>query len=305
MPPERQPITAPAAPRRDSTPPGRRPRAVVFAHFDPDGGFDPYVVEALRRYRPHADRLVVVSASAERLPATLRGAVDTFVPRDNVGYDFGSWRAGLETLRPEDYAEILCVNDSVYGPLDDLGQALDHPRTADADLWGMVLSEQSTRRRGGRCPHVQTWFFGMRRRLLESPVYAAFWGSVAAVPTKEDVVDRYELGLSDACRRAGLRIAGIYDAREAGPARLAELWPHLALAEIRRSWRLVKKSRRTPHNPSELVWWRLLEAGVPFVKVGLFRVNHYGLDLGRVCRDLALRHPAAMPLIRDHLARCG
>ena len=280
-------------------------RALVFAHFDAQGGFDAHVVEALRRYRPHVARLVVVSASAPRLPDTLRGLVDTFVPRINLGYDFGSWQAGLETLQPGEFDEILCVNDSVYGPLFDLGPALRDPRTAEADLWGMVLSEQSTRRRGGRCPHVQSWFFGMRRRLIESPIYAAFWRSIVPLADKEAIVDRYELGLSEACRQAGLRIAGMYDARDAGPVRLAELWPSLSLAEPRRSWRLWKKGRRTPHNPSELVWHRLLDAGVPFVKVGLFRVNHYGLDLRRVLTEIGRRYPDAAPLIRGHLARCG
>ncbi len=292
-----------SAPR--SSAPDRPCRAIVFAHFDPHGGLDPHVTEALLRYRPHADRLVVVSTSAERLPAALRGVVDTFVPRANVGYDFGSWQAGLATLCRADFDEILCVNDSVYGPLFDLGPALRDPRTADADLWGMVLSEQSTRRRGGRCPHVQSWFFGMRRRLLASPVYETFWNAIVPVLDKEEVVDRYELGLSVACREAGLRIAGIYDARTAGPMRLGDLWPHLSLAEPRRSWRLWKKGRRTPHNPSELAWLRLLEAGVPFVKVGLLRVNHYGLDLNRVTAALGRLHPDALPLIRGHLARCG
>lgn len=288
-----------------SPPPDASSRAIVFAHFDPHDTFDPHVVEALRRYRPHATRLVVVSATAARLPAPLRGLVDTFVPRANVGYDFGSWQAGLATLCPADFDEILCVNDSVYGPLFDLGPALCDPRTAGADLWGMVLSEQSTRRRGGRCPHVQSWFFGMRRRLLDSPVYTAFWQGIESVRDKEEVVDRYELGLSMACLRAGLRIAGLYDARTKGPMRFGDLRPHLSLADPRRSWRLWKKGRRTPHNPSELAWLRLLEAGVPFVKVGLFRVNHYGLDLGHVTATLARRHPAALPLIRGHLARCG
>jgi hypothetical protein len=67
----------------------------------------------------------------------------------------------------------------------------------------------------------------------------------------------------------------------------------------------VKKCRRATHNPSELVWWRLLAAGVPFVKVGLFRVNHYGLALRRLEEELLRRHPDHWHLIRGHLARCG
>jgi lipopolysaccharide biosynthesis protein len=281
-------------------------RGIVLAHFDRRGAFDPHVVQAVRRYRRVAERLVVVSSSATALPPPIRDLVDTFVSRDNVGYDFGSWKAGLATLRPTDFDELICVNDSVYGPLSDLGPVLAEPRTAGADLWGMVLSQQATKSRGGRlCPHIQSWFLGMRRRLIESPVFADFWNSVEPLPTKEGIIDRYEIGLSERCLEAGLRIAGIYDSRAAGPVRFGELWPHLSLTDPRRSWRLWKKGRRTPHNPSELVWWRLLDAGVPYLKVGLFRVNHYGLDLDRVSAELGRRHPEAVGMIQEHLARCG
>jgi lipopolysaccharide biosynthesis protein len=284
----------------------RRPaRAIVLAHFDPDGGFDPYVHHALAAYRRHADRLVVVSNSARRLPAGLASLVDAFVPRANVGYDFAAWRDGLATFRPADHDEVICVNDSVYGPLFDLGPALADTRVAAADLWGMVLSDQNTSRSGPRVPHVQSWFLGMRRALLESDAWAGFWRGIAALPTKRDVVERHEIGFSAQMAAAGFRLAGLYDATTAPRVTLAEVWPHLSPWHPRRSWRLWRKSRRLPHNPSELVWWRLWRAGIPYLKVSLLRVNHYGLDLGRVLSELdavADYDPAFVP---GHLARCG
>jgi rhamnosyltransferase len=78
----------------------RRPaRAIVLAHFDPHGHFDPHVHHALAAYRRHAERLVVVSNSARRLPSDLARLVDSFVPRANVGYDFAAWRDGLAPFR--------------------------------------------------------------------------------------------------------------------------------------------------------------------------------------------------------------
>jgi lipopolysaccharide biosynthesis protein len=81
--------------------------------------------------------------------------------------------------------------------------------------------------------------------------------------------------------------------------------PHLSLAEPGRSWRHFKKARRSRRNPSELAWDRLVAAGVPFVKVGLFRVNHYGLNLRHVLRGLEATTPYDVGLIRRHLARVG
>jgi len=277
---------------------------VVFAHFDPDGRFDPHVRHALAAYRRLAHRLVVVSNSARRLPADLAPLVDDFLSRPNEGYDFAAWRDGLASLAPGTYGEVICVNDSVYGPLFDLAPILAAPRLADADAWGMVLSDQNTSRNGPRIPHLQSWFQAFRRPVLESDTFAAFWRDVGSLPSKREIVERYEIGLSARLAAAGFRLAAAYDATAAARVTWREVWPHLSLAHPRRSWRLVRKSRRTPHNPSELVWWRLLEAGVPFVKVGLFRVNHYGIDLGRVLADVR-RTPFDTGLILGHLARCG
>jgi len=288
-------------------PPAARPwrRAVVFAHHDRHGCFDAHVRHALTAYREVAERLVVVSNAARRLPAELAPLVDTFIGRDNVGYDFGAWRAGLARLDRGALDEIVCVNDSVYGPLFDLAPALTAPRVAAADLWGMVVSAQPAARGAAPVRHVQSWFLAMRRRLLDAPLFDRFWESVEPLPTKADVIARYEVGLSAQVAAAGLTIAGLYDATSAGPVTLAEVWPHLSARAPRRSWRLWRKSRRPVHNPSELVWWRLLAAGVPYVKVGLFRTNHYGLDVARVLADLGRRTPYDPGLIRAHLARCA
>ena len=284
-------------------------RAIILAHHDRDSLIDPHVVHALRRYRQVADRLVVVSTSVQALPAALAGCVDTFLSRPNRGYDFCSWQAGLAALGdPGAFAEVILVNDSVYGPLTLLAPVLADPRVAEADLWGMVLSDQAPRRRGKRvCPHLHSWFLAARRPLLESEVWRRFWEGVEPLPSKDAVIDRYEIGLTEQVAAAGFRIATLYNAPQAGPLQLREIWPHLSLAEPARSWRHFRKARRTPHNPSELAWRRLLEAGVPYIKVGLFRVNHYGLDLSRVLADLSRDCAAGLnydlALIENHLSR--
>ena len=279
-------------------------RAIILAHFDPDGLLDPHVRGALVAYRRVADRVVLVSTTLARLPADVGGLVDQFHSRANHGYDFGSWRLGLESLGASGvFDEVVCVNDSVYGPLWDLGGVLADRRVADADFWGMVRSDQPPRSRRGRpAPHVQSWFFAARRRLLDHPAWRTFWQGVVPQPSKEAVIDRYELGLSEMVARTGLRTAALFDATRAGPLTTAEIMPHMSLRDPLRSWRHLRKARRTPHNPSELAYRRLLAAGVPYVKVGLLRVNHYRLDPVVVRRDLAAAG-CDMALVDRHLAR--
>ena len=282
-------------------------RAIVFVHYDRDGVVDDHVVHALRHYRSLAEWLVVVSASARALPPSLEPIVDTFISRENVGYDFCSWRAGLESLgKAARFDEVACANDSVYGPLFDLAPAFSDPRISEADFWGMCLSDQGTKRRGAvPCPHLQSWFFVMRRPVLESSAFTEFWNSVVPLDQKDDIVDRYEIGMSQHFQDAGFRMAALYDGRSAGRRSWRDILPHVSLTEPGRSWRYVKKARRLRSNPSELSWDLVVEAGVPFVKVGLFRVNHYGLNLRHVLRGIDTSTPYDIGLIQRHLARVG
>lgn len=280
-------------------------RAIILAHYDRHGEVDPHVEAAIRAYRRCAERLVVVSTAARGLTGGLEAEVDRFIRRPNVGYDFSSWRAGLETIGDLDrFDEVICVNDSVYGPLWSLDRVFDSPRIAAADFWGMVLSEHGPKSRRGRpSPHLQSWFFAMRRPLFMSRTFRRFWEDVAPKTDKDAVIDRYELGMTEQFARAGFRVAAVYDARERASLGLAEILPHLSWREPARSWRHLRRAPRRRHNPSILAWQRLLDAGVPYVKVDLFRRNSYGVDLSLVHRHLASLPGCDTAAIRSHLTR--
>jgi hypothetical protein len=276
-------------------------RAIVLAHYDRDGMVDPYVVAALAAYRRVCDTLVFVTVSARSIPREVDSLVDRAVIRENIGYDFGSWKAGLEALgRPEDFDEVVCVNDSVYGPLFDIAGALNSATACQADYWGMVLS-------GMNCWHVQSWFFAMRATLLRSAQFAEFWRNAGDELPKEDVILRREIGLSETAFRGGYAVAGVYDARVSPPVAWQDIADHVSLAEPARTWRLIRRTRpRRGHlNPSELLYRRLWAAGIPFLKRRVLHTNHYGLDLKRVEADLERLSPEWHALIAAHGHRTG
>lgn len=274
-------------------------RAILMAHYDRDGLIDPYVIAAAREYRRHARVLVLISASAKTTPVPLGGILDHFVPRENVGYDFASWKAGLAVLGdPTAFDEIVCVNDSVYGPLFDLSPALNSNHIMSADLWGMVLSAMPT-------PHVQSWFFGMRSTFIRSPVFDAFWASAGEDIPKEELIREREIGLSVTACKARFRIAGIYDGRDTPHRNAHEIRKHCSPMTPFRTWRYWRKTKsaRGPFNPSELFYDRLWEHNVPFIKRRIFDFNHYGLNLPQVRSDLEELSPHWSVLIENHQRR--
>jgi tetratricopeptide (TPR) repeat protein len=258
------------------------PRVAVFVHFDPDCHVQSFVVDHVAAL--HAAGLSVVFAS--NCPTLDQASLERMRPycaaimlRHNLGHDFGAVRDALRLLGlPRDNTQsLLIANDSVFGPLQDIGPILERIDFDTVDLWGATESWQHRY-------HLQSFFLVAGRRALTSPAWEKFWRRVRLVQSRYWVVQRYEIGLTQAMLSGGLRCAAIWpydslakmlpppdpnDAREpmmgADPAsdmrhgHLDRIRNHIASA--------------IPMNPTAEFWRQLLQAGFPFIKRELLRKN--------------------------------
>lgn len=279
---------------------GRQPgsRALVYAHWDRDGIVDSYVLHALREYRAVVDRVVFVSTHCTGVSPPLTSLADEVVVRENHGFDFASWREGLRRLDIASYDEILFTNSSVYGPLWPISGCLATAAARRSDLWGMTVSQEPE-------VHLQSYFMGMSRRLLTSGFGRRLWESVANVPTKRDAINAYELRWMRDCVANGFAVHSLFDGRRHSQVPLAEqlanmtCWPPWQ-KRVRRYRRSV---RRAHANPTHLHWKRVLEDGVPMLKVDLLRDNPVGIDTSRIHEWLRTHTAYPVEIISDHLDR--
>jgi lipopolysaccharide biosynthesis protein len=202
--------------------------------------------------------------------------------RRNIGYDFAAWREGLDYLKlPRGNTDMLLIaNDSVYGPLRPLDPILAQIDFDAAELWGATESWQTRY-------HLQSYFLLAGRRALTSEAWRRFWQNVRPVQSKQWVIRHYEVGLSQALIRGGMRCAAIWKYTDL----IGDVDPALvggdddALANdpsltARRSHagriRQGAVSRR-PLNPTSDLWRQLLRTGYPFLKRELLRENPTGV----------------------------
>lgn len=277
-------------------------RALIYVHFDRDGIVDPHVEYALAQYRPYVDHLVFVSPSVRELTPKQKTLVDCFVPRENIGYDFGSWRDGLLSLDTDRYEEVLFANDSVYGPLWSPGPVLEFGRERDLDFWGMVMSDQSVSKKS-QCRHIQSWFFAATKVVLRCDAFQQFWSKIESLDQKHEIIHRFEIGMSKAVTEGGFRLGAVYDSKCGLARRLAVAIQETSIWSLSQSWRLLRRSFRNNRNPSEGDWESLFENNVPFVKVSLFKLNPYGRSLSNVYRRLEQETNYDTKLIKEHLIR--
>lgn len=103
-----------------------------------------------------------------------------FIVRDNVGYDFAGWALALSVLPTLWLANaVLFANDSVFGPVDSPTNGLIRDSLASpADCIALTASQQESL-------HFQSYFFLVKRKVLESPTFRAFGRRFASSATRE------------------------------------------------------------------------------------------------------------------------
>jgi len=267
-------------------------RVAIFVHYDRRGRVHDYVLHYLNSLRAVGFELVFVSnaplLSAESY-AKLRPLCALILRRKNIGYDFAAYKDSIAALgNVAELDELLLVNDSVYGPFGDLAPILSRCDPRRAVVWGMTDC-------WFRRFHLQSYFLLFKQPALASEAFARFWNKVLYVQSKGWIIEKYEIGLTQAMTRSNLRCAAIYPYRRvaevlgAAVASLQE--PPEDEAEDEKPRNVVLKEhqkfavsmadaieRGSPLNSTHHLWDVLLtEFGCPFLKRELLELNPLGI----------------------------
>ncbi|MDE6478149.1 MAG: rhamnan synthesis F family protein [Alphaproteobacteria bacterium] len=125
-------------------------------------------------------------------------------------YDFGSYKRGYKWAKDNNilgqYDWIYMVNDSVLGPLYDLGPILTELESRGTDYVGMVSNDPQL-----LPTHIQSWFVGMRQAVATSKFFDDFITQVAHQTDKQFIVYKYEIRMSQLMVDNGYTYSVLYE----------------------------------------------------------------------------------------------
>jgi len=271
---------------------------VLFAHYDSQGQVLGYVHEYLRQLRL-LDADIVFVSTADRIDepdlARLRESCCRVIVRENTGYDFGSWKTGL--LRgpaPEGYEALIITNDSVFGPVRDLGPVVGRMMREPCDFWGITDSEELFY-------HLQSYFVCFKPAAFRSPAFARFWERYPFTHHKRFAIWNGEVLLTQTLLKAGLAARAVCpypDIRLSLEQRGTYMLSYLVLA-------LLRSYLGWPLNSTHFFWDSLLlHNEMPFLKKELVLDNPMRLgNLGEIPQVLKAVGPYPYELIAEALTR--
>jgi Rhamnan synthesis protein F len=169
----------------------KKHKVILLAHFEPDGGLaeDWRKLLELLRAAGFAD-LVLVSTGLDT--ARHRDALEGIrvIVRENVGYDFYSWRHAIAATNLGDYDEAILLNNSfhVVDP-EKFCRVLATPLPADTHVRGLTCSWEIAH-------HAQSYFLQFSQTAVKSAAFESFWKNMQPMSERAAVIEKYEIGLS-------------------------------------------------------------------------------------------------------------
>jgi rhamnosyltransferase len=258
-----------------------RDKLILIAHFDPAARLTRDWLQLLDELRsPEFADLVLISTGLDPAPYQSRLAGVHVIVRENIGYDFYSWRQGLLEVPPTTYEEVVLLNTSFY--------------VADAVKFSALLRQQmppEARVRGltvswEEAYHAQSYFLQFSREVLQSEAFKRFWRDMRPVSARQTVIDLYEVGLARQL------------SREFPIEPILALGPYERFLMLRRG---LKDASRIPADKLEEAFDFYKKAFNPSLLLWDCLLHRYGI----VKRQLVQENPFRAPIdeVRDFVAR--
>lgn len=208
-----------------------RNRVAVFASYSGDGMLPPQVIPYLKGLKSLTSAIVVVCDNdlAASEIEKLSGLANHVITGRHGEYDFGSYKRGVEWLRQARHLEnaddlILC-NDSCYGPVGSFEPMFAEMEARNVDFWGATDSHEFKY-------HLQSFFVVLSRAAFNSAAFVQFIDGVEKQDSVQDVIMKYELGLTQALLDAGFELASMISNKFMGMGKKDPAYNNITLLPI-------------------------------------------------------------------------
>lgn len=181
--------------------PSQKRRLAVYAAYDADGFVDKADIYYIRALQEIADNIIyiadneLIAGEAEKISKEVN-----YIKAEKHGeYDFGSYKRGFMYAKEhgllDDIDELILCNDSCYAPIHPFKPIFDKMQNEQIDFWGITENIEIAR-------HIQSYFMVFRPQVFKAKVFENFLASVKPQKKVRDVIENYEIGLSQTLIKA-------------------------------------------------------------------------------------------------------
>lgn len=175
-------------------------RVAIFAHYSSDSKIEDHVIYYLQGLNQVTDYIIFVSDSdiKESELQKIKNITTKSIAKHHGEYDFGSYKRGfiyaIENNLLADCEELIFANDSCYAPLFPFTEMFNKMSNKKLDFWGATQNSLNNYEDGKI--HIQSYFIVFKSNVFNSDCFKNFIFSIKKEDTKDDIIQKYEIGLT-------------------------------------------------------------------------------------------------------------
>ena len=141
----------------------------------------------------------------------------TIIVRENKGLDVAAYKQAILTLgweKLESYDEVICLNDTVMGPVYPFREMFACMDRKDVDFWGITAYAGETVDKEQIPTHLQAYWHAYRRSLVSSPAFHEYWETMPLWKDYAEVTRKHEMTFTKHFTDLGFTWASYIDWRK-------------------------------------------------------------------------------------------
>ncbi len=187
-------------------------KIAFFVHFDKDNILSKEDIYYIRKLKEVMNSVIFITNSnlAEDSLKLIEKYVDKVIKRENIGFDFGAWKDGLNEFgynNLESYNQLYLINNSCYGPIYDLNTVICDMEEEKTDFWGITFfpysSDGSYINRDHIDEHTQTYFMAYNKNVFLSESFKKYWDEMKELKEFKDAIAEGETKLTHYLKENG------------------------------------------------------------------------------------------------------
>lgn len=185
-------------------------KIILYLIYQPDGLLESNYL-AINSFLSQGAEVIAIS-NGDLKPvdlARLKPMVWRVIVRENIGYDFGGYRCGLNYIKSNDlnFDSVHLINDSIWFPILPDCFILDELQNAVIDFGGPVCLPDSKFSGAGL---ILSYWLTIKNDLLSSEIFWQFWERYVPSGNKTLTVKLGERGLSRQMNKDGRSVEGLF-----------------------------------------------------------------------------------------------
>jgi len=179
--------------------------AFIIAHYHEEGKLPKHLLKHVKYIKKFSDQIIFVSTKLSPIYIKQLKPHATVIVRPNRGYDFYSYKIGLNVIQNiEDIDHLIFFNSSflTIDPFKLYKQYLS--RIAEDGLYGISSCSAPQY-------HIQSYFFSIAgKELIQSKVFFDWWERLKAINNRSAVIQKYEVGMTQWFLRNKIFVKSVY-----------------------------------------------------------------------------------------------